>query len=137
MQLLRRWTLFKISGIPIRLDLSVAFLVIYLIYIFFNIAYPILSFLVGLYVSAGLLISILLHELAHSFCVIVFGGRVRDITLQLLGGCAMIAHMPPRPLHECIIAVAGPLCSLGLAVSLWAISLNFTHTAFWFEILAI
>lgn len=137
MQILKRWTLFKISGIPVCLDLSVALLVAYLIYVYFDAQYPILTFLVGLYVAAGLLISILLHELTHSLFVIVFGGRVRDITLQLLGGCAMIARMPPRPVHECVIALAGPVCSLLLAVNLWWIASFFTHYGFWFEILAV
>ncbi len=66
-----------------------------------------------------LLVSILLHELAHSLVARLFGGQVRDITLQLLGGCAAITRMPPKPWQECVMAFAGPLCSFILAGSCW------------------
>ncbi|MBQ9694168.1 MAG: M50 family metallopeptidase, partial [Kiritimatiellae bacterium] len=71
---------------------------------------------------------ILLHELAHSVTAIAFGGRVQDITLQLLGGCAMITRMPPRPWQECVMAFAGPLCSLVLACCAWVGAVQFGET---------
>ena len=58
-----------------------------------------------------LLFSIVFHEFAHSLTAILFGGQVRDITLQLLGGCAAITRMPPKPWQECVMALAGPLAS--------------------------
>ncbi len=107
--------LFKICGIPVRANLSVVLLAGYLLYLFFSPSNPLLSLAVGGYMAIVLLISILLHELAHSLVARLFGGRVKDITLQLLGGCAAITRMPPKPWHEALMAVAGPLASFVLA----------------------
>lgn len=104
-----RWTLFNVMGIPVRADVSVLVLALYVVVTTF----PHLD--VGLFLTAALLVSIVLHELAHSAVAVAFGGQVRDITLQLLGGCAAITRMPPRPSHEVLMAAAGPVCSLALA----------------------
>lgn len=106
------WTLFSVLGIPVRVNLSVGLLALYLLMTVGNLA-------VGAYLVVALLVSILLHELAHSVVAMAFGGRVRDITLQLLGGCAAITRMPPKPWHECLMAAAGPACSFLLAGVAW------------------
>ena len=106
------WTLFSVFGIPVRVNLSVGVLALYLMV---NVG----NFAVGAFLVVALLISILLHELAHSVVAMAFGGRVRDITLQLLGGCAAITRMPPKPWQECLMAAAGPACSLLLAAGAW------------------
>ena len=85
-----RWTLFEVMGIPVRADLSVLVLAAYVLFMSGSLA-------VGLFLAVALEVSILLHELAHSAVAIAFGGQVRDITLQLLGGCAAITRMPPKP----------------------------------------
>lgn len=128
MQLEKQWTLCSVFGIPVRLNLSVVLLAVYVLYVVFDADAPLLSVLIGGYFAVVLLLSILLHELAHSVCAIAFGGRVRDITLQLLGGCAAIERMPPRPWQECLMAAAGPLCSIVLAVAGWGLSIQFGQT---------
>ncbi len=115
----RSWTLFTIMGIPVRVNLSVLILVGLMLYWTVNPRYLVDSLSVGCYLSVVLLGAILLHELAHSAVALAFGGRVRDITLQVLGGCAALTRMPPRPWQECLMALAGPLCSFALAVLLY------------------
>ena len=105
-----RWTLFEVLGIPVRADLSVLVLAAYVLFMSGSLA-------VGLFLAVALAVSILLHELAHSAVAIAFGGQVRDITLQLLGGCAAITRMPPKPSHEVLMAAAGPICSFALAAA--------------------
>lgn len=115
MQLKNQWTLFKLFDIPVRLNLSVVLLAACLIYSFFDFSMPLFSVGIGLFILVFLLISILLHELAHSLTAIAFGGQVRDITLQLLGGRAAITRMPTKPWQEWLMAFAGPLCSFLIA----------------------
>ena len=103
------WTPFSLFGIPIRINLSVGLLALYLIYSFNSLG-------TGAFMAVALVASILLHELAHSGVAIAFGGRVHDITLQVLGGCARIVRMPPKAWQELLMALAGPACSLALAV---------------------
>lgn len=101
-----------------RADLSVGLLALYLLITCGDLAF-------GLYLAVVLLISIVLHELAHSVVAMAFGGQVRDITLQLLGGCAAITRMPPKPWHECLMAAAGPGCSFALAAMAWGVATAF------------
>lgn len=67
-------------------------------------------------------ISILLHELAHSFVALAKGIHVRSITLFAFGGVAQIGREPDRPLTEFQIAIAGPIASALLAVGFWFVS---------------
>ncbi len=110
--------LFKVFGIPVRANLSVGLLAAYLMLTFGNIR-------IGAFMAGVLILSILLHELAHSVVAMAFGGKVREISLQLLGGCAMITRMPAKPWQECLMAAAGPLCSILLAVLFGWLSMLF------------
>jgi len=102
------YTLFNAFGIPIKVEASLFFLLIYLLLSSGNL-------MSGLVYAACLLGSILFHELAHSLVAVAFGGRVRDITLQFLGGCAAISEMPRRAWQELLMAAAGPASSFLLA----------------------
>lgn len=119
MNLQTQWTLFSIGGIPVRLNLSVV-LMLFLIVSSMRGNFPL-----ALYVCGVLLVSILLHELAHSGVAIAFGGRVMDITLQMLGGCARITRMPPKPWQECLMAAAGPASSFLIAAIAFVCSFFF------------
>ncbi|MEO8342109.1 MAG: site-2 protease family protein [Nitrospirota bacterium] len=67
-------------------------------------------------------ISILLHELAHSFVALAKGIPVRTVTLFAFGGVAQIGREPDRPLTEFQIAIAGPIASALLAAGFWVVA---------------
>jgi Zn-dependent protease len=71
---------------------------------------------VGLLTSILFFVSVLLHELAHSFVALAWGIPVRGISLFIFGGVANIGREPDRPLAEFVIAIVGPAASLLLAL---------------------
>ena len=111
----------KIFGIPVGINASwflVIALITFLLESQFSLKFPRWSpsqtwLLAGM---TGLLIfgSVLVHELAHSVVATTRGIPVRGITLFVFGGVSNIAHEARRPWVEFIIAVAGPLLSIGL-----------------------
>jgi Zn-dependent protease len=128
------YTLFRVWGIPIRVNIS---LLIFL---------PILAWLigsgaqldayaelittltpasvdevalaeqdrwtVGILAAVGLFASVAVHELGHSWMAMRYGIGVESITLWILGGLASLAEMPKEWNREFWIAIAGPVTSV-------------------------
>jgi Zn-dependent protease len=73
--------------------------------------------------SAGSVIvffaSVLAHELSHSVTARRLGIPVEDITLFLFGGVTRTRMEASRPRDEFLIAIVGPLTSVGIAGLLW------------------
>jgi Zn-dependent protease/CBS domain-containing protein len=114
----------KILGIPIGLDYS-WFLVFALLTWMLAASYfpaefagwPVaLYWVVGAATAALLFVSVVLHELGHSVVALWYKIPVRSITLFIFGGVAQIGTEPPSARAEFLIALAGPLVSLALAV---------------------
>ncbi len=63
-----------------------------------------------------LFLSVALHEFGHALIARGRGYPVRDIVLTPIGGVAYLLRAPGRPRDEMIIAIAGPLVSVALAL---------------------
>ena len=73
-------------------------------------------FIWGLGLALALFFSVLIHELAHSLYALRKGGRVQDITLLMIGGVSNLSTPPKTAREEAVMALAGPLTSIVLAV---------------------
>ena len=76
----------------------------------------------GLVASLLFFVSILLHELGHSFVAVRSGLVIQSITLFIFGGVARLGSDPRDGRTEFRMAAAGPLVSLALAAVFYAAS---------------
>ena len=126
------WEVMKIRGIPLRIHPSW-----FLVFIYFTLSardqFETLldgqasiwnGWLIGAFTSFLLFLSVLLHELAHSFVAIGEGLKVRDITLFFLGGMASLEKECPTSKGSLKIAISGPAVSLLLAFLMILLSNN-------------
>jgi Zn-dependent protease/CBS domain-containing protein len=59
-----------------------------------------------------LFLSVLLHELGHSYVALRYQIPIKQITLFIFGGMAHMGKEPPSPRAEFLIAMAGPCVSV-------------------------
>lgn len=72
----------------------------------------------GVLLTLLLFLCVTLHEFGHAIAAQKFGIAVREIVLLPIGGMAVLAKNPSRPLHELVIAAAGPAVNVVIAVLL-------------------
>jgi Zn-dependent protease len=132
------WRIAKVLGIDIKIDSSWLIIFALLIWIlagyYFPQQYPSWSrwirWTISFFTSILFFVSVLIHELAHSFVALRQGEKVKSITLFILGGVAEISEEPKKAMKEFYMALVGPLTSLilgALFLILWALIRNISE----------
>ncbi len=114
----------RIFGITIYLDWSWIFIFLLVTWNLAGDVFPslhpdwgiALNWIVGISASLLFFASVLAHELAHSLVANARGLPVRRITLFLFGGVSNLEREPSSAGTEFLVAVVGPLTSIGLGV---------------------
>ena len=133
------WQLFKIGGIPLRLQPSWLFAVAIFTTLFqgryaATASLPV-SWGLGLMTTLLLFTSVLLHELGHALMALREGVRVLSITLFHLGGIARIEKECSTAMGSLRIAAAGPLVSLLLALAMLLSAASISEDQAWLTLL--
>lgn len=124
-----RIKLFSLLGFDVKVDLS--WLILFMLITwslrsgFFPFYVEGLSsstyWYMGIAGALGLFVSIVVHEFSHSLVARSFGIPMRGITLFIFGGVAEMSDEPPSARSEFLMAVAGPLSSVGIGVFLYGL----------------
>jgi Zn-dependent protease len=104
----------RIFGVPIVLDASFILLVVLYGFHYFTSA-NLTSISYGLVLVAGVALSILLHELGHSFAARYWNVPTAYVELNGLGGlCHFARAMPANRIANIVMLLAGPAANLVL-----------------------
>jgi Zn-dependent protease len=117
----------RIAGIPIILAYSwfviAAFTVIVYgpVLLARNPAFGVTAYYVAFAYALLLLISVLVHELAHALTAKIYGWPTQKIVLNLWGGHTQFENFTATPARSVIVALAGPAANLVLAGGAWLV----------------
>jgi Zn-dependent protease/CBS domain-containing protein len=119
-----RIELFKLFGIPLRLDTSWFLVAVLVVWSLATGAFPYVRpgltpgvyWAMGAAGALGLFTSIVVHELFHAMVARRNRIPMRGITLFVFGGVAEMGAEPPSAQAELRMAAAGPLASIGIAL---------------------
>lgn len=124
----KRVTLFRFFNFPVKADASWIFLSILIFWTlvnnFFPARYPGHNLetyqVMGAVTLAGVIISIIAHEVAHAIIAEYYHMPIESITLFIFGGVAEMKGEPSHPKGEFLMAIAGPGMSALLGLFFWA-----------------
>ena len=131
------WEVMKIRGIPLRIHSSWVLVFLYFTLstreqfqtLFDGQSSVFHGWLIGILTSSLLFLSVLLHELAHSFVAIREGLKVREITLFFLGGMASFEKECTTSKGSLKIAISRPIVSLSVALFMIFLSNSFLESS--------
>lgn len=117
--LFKRTSLFRFFGFDVKADASWIFISVLFAWTMAANIYPALYpghsmntyQLMGLATLAGLLASIIAHEVAHAIVAEYYHMPIASITLFIFGGVAEMEGEPSHPKGEFLMALAGPAMS--------------------------
>jgi len=114
-----RWSfrIARVSGIDVRVHVTFALAVLFFA---LNLSAPhgARGAAFGVLLICALFTCLTLHELGHSLVAQRLGVSVTEILLLPIGGVARLANEPRKPQHELLIALAGPLVNVVIALGL-------------------
>lgn len=107
-----------ISGIPVQIHWSFSLLFFWVYYEGHKYGMELSEILMFGLLVVALFFCVVLHEFGHAFSARYYGVGTRDITLSPIGGVARLNEMPEKPIQEFMVALAGPMVNLVIAVLL-------------------
>ena len=109
-----------LAGIQVRIHLTFLLLLGFYAWIYYHDG-GLQAAVDGVAFTLLIFLCVLLHEFGHAFAAKRFGIRTPDITLLPIGGVARLERMPSNPSQELVIAIAGPLVNVFIALAIFLV----------------
>ncbi|MEY2545405.1 MAG: hypothetical protein QOG48_522 [Verrucomicrobiota bacterium] len=110
----------RIAGIQLRMHITFVLLIGWLGLGYYNSGGSAAA-ASGIIFILLLFLCVVLHEFGHAIAAKAYGINTPDITLLPIGGVARLERMPEEPKQELMIAIAGPLVNVIIAVCLFLV----------------
>ncbi|GIV32744.1 MAG: protease [Chitinophagales bacterium] len=124
-----KWSLYlgKLFGIRLYIHWTFWILILWIFLMHYRAGENLYEATVGVLFILALFACVVLHELGHALTARRFHIQTRNITLLPIGGVANLERMPEKPGQEFLVAIAGPLVNVIIAVLLLSY-MQFTGT---------
>lgn len=113
----------KFFGIPVQVHWTFTLIFVYVFYEGMGNSMSwtemgwVMAFVLALFAC------VVLHEFGHALTARRFGVDTRDIILSPIGGVARLDRLPEQPMHEFLVAIAGPMVNIAIGALLSIIPL--------------
>ncbi|QQS27856.1 MAG: site-2 protease family protein [Sphingobacteriales bacterium] len=115
----------KLAGIKILVHWTFLILIAYIVFNGFSAGNNITEITFHILLVLAVFACVVLHELGHALAARRYGIGTKDITLLPIGGVASLESIPEKPQQELIVAIAGPLVNVVIALVLSFIAFIF------------
>ena len=106
----------KIADIGIFIHWTFSLLILFIVFINYRSGQNATQILWSVFFVLSIFITVVMHELGHALAAKRYNIITKDITLLPIGGIARLEKIPEKPIEELIVAIAGPLVNIVLAV---------------------
>lgn len=111
--------LFKFAGIQVYVHWSFWLLILWIISSAIQQGEVFLGIIEQVAFVFSLFLCVTFHEFGHALMARRFGIDTKDINLLPIGGIARLEKMPEKPIQEFLVAIAGPLVNVVIAIILF------------------
>ncbi|MDE3179570.1 MAG: site-2 protease family protein [Acidobacteriota bacterium] len=118
------WKIGRLAGINVYMHATFLLLVLFVLYVNFSGGRDATAAVIGVVFVLIVFAFVVLHELGHALAARRYGVETRDIILLPIGGVARLERMPEKPSEELVVAIAGPLVNVAIALGLLAVLLS-------------
>ncbi len=103
-------------GIGVYLHFTFLLLLAFLTWADYHTSGSVIEALSSLGFIVALFVCLIMHEYGHALSARRFGIKTKDITLLPIGGVARLERMPDKPWQEFVVAIAGPMVNVVIAI---------------------
>ncbi|MEL6862917.1 MAG: site-2 protease family protein [Bacteroidota bacterium] len=122
-----------ISGIPLQVHWSFGLLLFYVLYMGKSLNLDWKGIALFALLVLALFTCVVMHEFGHALAARRYGVQTKDIILSPIGGVARLNRLPDKPFQEFVIAIAGPLVNVAIALVLGLGLWLFSEQGLWPE----